>query len=357
MREQALQRASVAVGTLLALLLGEALLRVAGALSPESAGDLARTGEAVAPPVTGDCHRQAEQASLAGIVRPSAVPDLIYELKPGIDTCFARARVRINGEGLRAGASIRRPKPPGVFRILLLGDSQTFGWGLDDADTLGARLASELRRPDAPEVEVVNAGVPGYNTGQEAAFLRARGLDQEPDCVMVLFIDNDLGLPPFLLRPTSALMASRSLLLSRLARFFASGTRAEAASPWWEWTAFEDQGLRLLDGARPQVPPEYAHLVGVAGYRRALRSIAEAARERRIPVVNVADYGPPGVDWAAIEREQAELGIVHATPRFAWHSPELSLEGDPHLAPHGVAELARRVAGELRKRDVCLPPS
>ncbi len=50
------------MGTLLAVLLGEALLRVAAALSGEGVGDLARTGEVPAPPVTGDCHLQRELA-------------------------------------------------------------------------------------------------------------------------------------------------------------------------------------------------------------------------------------------------------------------------------------------------------
>ena len=356
-RERTLQRMSVALGTLAAIVLGEILLRLGAALSGPRVGGVAATAEVLAPGVAGDCRRQRSQATLAALVRPSRVPDLIYELKPDLDTCFQGVRVRTSADGLRAEASVRRPKPPGVFRVLLLGDSQAFGWGLDEADTLGARLSGELRGPGAPEVEVVNAGVPGYNTAQEAAWLRARGLAYQPDCVMVLYIGNDLGLPTFLLRPQSALLASRSLLLARLSRFFATGMRAEAADPWWETPVLDDQKL-LMDGDRPQVPPEYAHLVGVAGYRRALRSLGDTAGAGRLPVVNVADYGVPGVDWDAVHREQEALGIVHVEPRFPWTSPDVRLsEHDPHLSAQAVAELARRVVAELKRRDVCLPPS
>lgn len=346
---------SLALGTLFALVLAEITLRLGTALFGPIADDLSHTAEILAPPVAGDCHGQREQATLAALVKPSTATDVVYELKPGLDTCFEGARVRTNSEGVRAEGAHRRPKPPGVLRILLLGDSQAFGWGLDMADTLGVQLAAGLG--GTGEVEVVNAGVPGYNAAQEAAWLRARGLAYEPDCVVVLYIGNDMGLPTFLLRRQNALLASHSFLLARLARLFSNGEREASEDPWWESPAPEDQTL-VSDAERWRVPSAYAHMVGVAGYRRALGSFAESARVRGIPLVNVADYGGPGIDWAAIEREQEALGIVHVRPNLAWTSPKVRLgEKDPHLAPDAIAELARRVVAELNRRNVCRPPS
>lgn len=347
---------SLALGVLFALLLAEIALRLNTALFGPSPDDLSRTAEILAPPVAGDCRGQRDQATLAALVKPSTATGVVYELKPGLDTCFEKARVRTNSEGLRAAAAYRRPKPPGVFRILLLGDSQAFGWGVDEADTLGAQLAASLRGTGEVEIEVVNAGVPGYNAAQESAWLRARGLAYEPDCVVVLYIANDLGLPTFLLRPENPL-ASRSFLLARLAHRFSNGRRHASEDPWWESPTLEDQML-VSDADRWRVPPAYAHMVGVAGYRRALRSFAESARVRGIPVINVADYAGPGIDWAAIEREQEALGIFHVRPSLPWTSPQLWLsEEDHHLAPHAIAELARRVVAELNRRNVCRPPS
>ena len=349
--------ASLALGTLFGLLLAEIALRLSAALFGPSADDLARSGEILAPPVTGDCIAQREQATLAALVRPSTATDVVYELKPGLDTCFEKARIRTNSEGVRAAGAYRRPKPPGVFRILLLGDSQAFGWGLDEADTLGAQLAARLRCTGAVDVEVVNAGVPGYNAVQESAWLRARGLTYEPDCVVVLYIGNDLGLPTFLLRPQNPLLTSRSFLLATLARFFSTGSLHATEHPWWESPSLKDQSL-VSDADRWRVPPAYAHMVGVTGYRRALRSFAESAQVRGIPVVNVADYGGPGIDWAAIERAQEALGIVHVQPHFPWASPQLWLSAqDAHLAPHAIAELAARLVAELNSRNVCRPSS
>ena len=346
---------SIALGTLFALLLAEIALRLGAALFGPSASDLSRTAEISPPPVAGDCRAPSETAPFAAMVRPSAVTDIIYELKPGLDTCFQGVRVRTNSEGVRAAVVHRRPKPPGVFRILLLGDSQAFGWGIEEPDTLGAQLAARLRGPGAAEVEVVNAGVPGYNAVQESAWLRARGLAYEPDCVVVLYIDNDLALPTLLLRPTSALLSGHSFLLARLAPVFSAAGREGAVDPWLE-TPREFLG-RVRDEDLWRIPPAYAHMVGVAGYRRALRSFAESARSRGIPVINVADYQGPEIDWPAIEREQAALGIVHVQPDFPWDAPQMWLsENDPHLAPRAIAELARRVEAALKRRNVCRPP-
>jgi hypothetical protein len=348
MRESTLRRTSVAVGTLISLLLGEVVLRAVEAVSREDTGDLARAAGVAAPPVTGDCRTQREQATLAALVRPSDVPDVLYELKPRLDTCFTHVRVRTGDDGLRLPAPVH-PKLPGTYRVLLLGDSQVFGWGLEDDQTLGARLAHELGT-DATPVEVVNAGVPGYNTAQEAAWLRARGPAYRPDCVMVLFVDNDLALPPFVQRPRSALLSGPSRLLARVASYFATGTRG-TAGPWWELTPAADQvglGERATDR-------EHGHLVGLAGYRGALASIAETASSLGIPAVNVADYGSLPGDWAAVAHEQESLGIVHVAPGLSGGASELSFEGDPHLNPRGVAELARRVAGDLARRRVCVP--
>ncbi len=47
------------------------------------------------------------------------------------------------------------------FVILLQGDSQAWGYGLSDAETVAARLEKEL-----PNARCINAGVPGYDLQQ-----------------------------------------------------------------------------------------------------------------------------------------------------------------------------------------------
>jgi len=103
------------------------------------------------------------------------------------------SRVRTNSLGLR-GAEIPRAKAPGEERILVLGDSYAFGYGVGDEDTFAAVLERELNaEPGGRRVVVANAGVSSYGTAQE--LLRYRELHSivHPDVtVLTFFIGNDV---------------------------------------------------------------------------------------------------------------------------------------------------------------------
>jgi lysophospholipase L1-like esterase len=99
--------------------------------------------------------------------------------------------IRTNSLGLRS-AEVVDPKPVDVLRILALGDSVTFGWGLRGEDTYPSQLASLLAtlRPNR-RFEVINAGVSGYGTWQQVLWLRETGSDLQPDVVVVQVHLND----------------------------------------------------------------------------------------------------------------------------------------------------------------------
>lgn len=99
--------------------------------------------------------------------------------------------IRTNSLGLRS-PEIERAKPAGTFRILVLGDSVTFGWSLRGEDTYASQLASLLStlRPNQ-RIEVINAGVSGYGTWQELRWLQEAGLSMDPDVVIVQAHLND----------------------------------------------------------------------------------------------------------------------------------------------------------------------
>lgn len=79
-------------------------------------------------------------------------------------------------------------RAPGRTRILVLGDSFTYGEGVEGHETFGARLQA-LR----PELEVISTGMRGYGTNQELLLLRDEGLCFRPDVVVVAFFWNDLA--------------------------------------------------------------------------------------------------------------------------------------------------------------------
>lgn len=120
----------------------------------------------------------------AGVVE-AAGPDLIWRLRP-----MSSGPLATNELGLRDGPY----RADADFKILLLGDSVSWGNGIDDTVKLfAARLEDELNAQQRGlSYEVINAGVPGYSTFQELIYLKTEGLALEPDLVILQFCLNDV---------------------------------------------------------------------------------------------------------------------------------------------------------------------
>ena len=114
-------------------------------------------------------------------------------LTPNYTGWFAGVPVHVNSLGLRDDREYPLEKRPNTFRILVLGDSVTFGHGSVEAHTYPRLLEDRLRawRPDV-DWQVWNAAVPGYNTSQELAQLLEFGPVAKPDLVVVGFYENDV---------------------------------------------------------------------------------------------------------------------------------------------------------------------
>lgn len=102
-------------------------------------------------------------------------------------------RVSTDANGLRAPLHAEE-KPANTFRILTLGCSTTFGWGVDDNQTYPWQLESTLqqgRTPEQTKIEVINGGQPGYSSFQ-GLWLWERTLKRyQPDLVVFGYIVQD----------------------------------------------------------------------------------------------------------------------------------------------------------------------
>jgi lysophospholipase L1-like esterase len=105
---------------------------------------------------------------------------------------FVEGEYRICSSGLR-NQEFSREKPDGVFRIICLGNSNTFGWKQAEKDAYPQRL-QELcgRNPSGLKIEVINAGITGYSSYQGKLFLKNYILKLKPDLVLVNYGWNDL---------------------------------------------------------------------------------------------------------------------------------------------------------------------
>lgn len=121
-------------------------------------------------------------------------PVLGQRLAPGYEGWFAGVPVHINSLGFRDTREYSLDKAAGTSRILVLGDSVTFGHGALSDTTYPYLLEQRLKqwRP-AVNWQVWNLGVPGYNTTQELKYLERVGARYQPDLVVVGFFENDLA--------------------------------------------------------------------------------------------------------------------------------------------------------------------
>ena len=123
-------------------------------------------------------------------LRPSGYPSLSYELSPGAAIKARGKEIKINSQGFRG------PEPssdPALQRVIVLGDSITFGNNLALEETFPFQLQQQLASRGR-NLEVLNFGVHGYDTLQEVSSLELRGLAYHPDLVVVAYCLNDVSI-------------------------------------------------------------------------------------------------------------------------------------------------------------------
>ena len=123
--------------------------------------------------------------------RKSEDPTLVYELVPDSEVMLGDLRIKINAAGFRDD-EFPRPDTEVGPRIVLLGDSVAWGWGLPMDKAFPQVLESKLREVAVDELPVVyNLAVDGYATRQELRLLASHALAFEPDLVIVNYVLND----------------------------------------------------------------------------------------------------------------------------------------------------------------------
>ncbi len=119
------------------------------------------------------------------------------ELRPNASVVFNGQQLTTNSWGMRDRERTLE-KPPGVYRIAVLGPSHVMGSGVDDAHTFSRLLEMHMNASDAlsggRKVEVLNFGVAAYALTQQLGILEGRVLRFQPD--VVLFTDSPRLVPP-----------------------------------------------------------------------------------------------------------------------------------------------------------------
>jgi hypothetical protein len=118
-------------------------------------------------------------------------PTFGYEYIPNAEMVLTapgggRYTIKINSAGIRSNREYAKAKPPGVFRILVCGDSMPAGQFVSNEHRF-----SEILERRVPNLEVMNLALEGSGTDQQLLLLEHVGLQYEFDLVMLLpFLQN-----------------------------------------------------------------------------------------------------------------------------------------------------------------------
>ncbi len=127
-----------------------------------------------------------------GIKEDSENPKISHVHIPGSEMKLMDVNVSINSDGLRDKEySVEKTD---AYRIIALGDSLTFGWGVEHDKTFQNILEEKVSQ--SRPVEVINFGTGNYNTEQEVNLFFEKGLKYNPDKVVLFYFINDAELTP-----------------------------------------------------------------------------------------------------------------------------------------------------------------
>jgi lysophospholipase L1-like esterase len=269
----------------------------------------------------------------------SANPEIGHEHRPDRNGIYMGVPVATNALGLR-DREITLAKEPGVTRVLMLGDSLTFGWGVALEDTPAKILERKLAR-DGKRIEVINAGVGNYNTSMEVAYFLDKGRKLAPDIVVLNYFINDAEETPRMNESALVRISAASVLLmgkaDAFARAYLGGKDWKSyyselyahGKPAWEKTRTaigalaeycRRNGVGLLVADYPEL-----HELNDYPFADVSRKIAAVAAVNRVPYVSLLP------------------AVAHHVPSSLWVSPT-----DAH--PNRIANeaFAREIERALR---------
>ena len=234
-------------------------------------------------------------------------------------------------------------------RIMMLGDSVTFGRGVPLEKTFPKLLEGILNRgdPSGRAYEVMNFGVPGYNTRQELEFFEVKGRKYAPDLLVVSWVLNDCWPARTLLNELERIkqeeQAARGLDAPSV------GSAPGAPEPPVGETSSAPQAASPAEGRRPpaanRVPPsllERSRLVELV--RDRVGRVTSRRPKLWLPLEQICAVPQ---NWKLVSRSFAELARIAARDRFSVAVVIFPMLVDFENYPYH--RLHRRVAQEARR--------
>ena len=131
-----------------------------------------------------------------GLLRQSNSSEIIFELKPNINTYHKLVELKTNSAGLR-DKEYSVPKPEGILRIAVIGDSFVLADGVEIEETFHSLLEEKSNKEQGDiTYQFINFGVSAYNLRQYLEVMRYKAKGYDPDLILVGFCPrNDQYIP------------------------------------------------------------------------------------------------------------------------------------------------------------------
>jgi lysophospholipase L1-like esterase len=219
---------------------------------------------------------------LGEVIQLSSNNKIIYELIPNSTYRFQNIVVKTNSRGFR-DQEYPAKKSKKTKRIIGLGDSIMFGWGVEEEECYLSQLEDMLNENenDSTNYEVINTGVPGYNTTMEVAVLENKIDLSQVDLVIINFIENDFDLPNFIRKKPPYNSLKQSFIRRQLFPENLNGWRGIDAR--LHESPFDTTGYYEKDPEN--VPDIYKDMVGEKNYLAAMQKLKDLSEKHNFQLI------------------------------------------------------------------------
>jgi lysophospholipase L1-like esterase len=257
----------------------------------------------------------------------------------------------VNAQGFRGSRNVG-PKDVAKTRVLVLGDSFAWGWGVADDQTFAAQLEARAQG----RFDVINGGTPGWGIFQFQAQLERWIGELQPDVVVVFVNTGDILRQPYASREEERRFLRDSALRNRIRDFSKLVTTVYRLIERYRLAAQNRvvANAHAMD-ARGGVNPElYARLLDRDATRlRAMHDLAAANGARFVLVAwpQQVPMTPAFLDSMKQVAATIDATYVDMSPTLAAHPLEsYSLPNDVHPSELGHRLVAERLAAALTEQ-------
>lgn len=293
--------------------------------------------------------RPNEELKLGEMIQISSFKKIIYELIPNSSYKFKNVLVETNEDGFR-DKHYPELKEANTKRIIGIGDSGMFGWGVENKECYISQIEHRLNKESNQHFEIINTSVPGYNTVMEVAVLENRIQLDQVDLVIIDFISNDFELPSFIRKRPDFLTTKKSFLLIFLEENFIE--KHQRRDKWLNNTPENEHGYFESDPKK--VPDEYRDMVGKENYVKAMERLKALSLEYgfRVLVLSQSPFlKPPQVVTETCKKLEFEfIDFAPFWEKYKAKNPAARwklAEDDWHPTVEGHSEVANVVYEKL----------